>query len=118
MSASLTQVYYVQLFVVSRFESVGLAADCARSAARMASGWYRLHRGQLCGGDFCLGDEVSHFCVRADGQAEETSELFESAENPLISILVDLVDWYDQAPHAQSLVQIIESARERIRNRV
>ena len=115
MSESLARIYFVQLFVVSRFDTVGMTADSPASAARLARGWYRQHRNELKAGDFIPSDEVSHFLVRADGEADEAAELLESAENPLISILVDLIAWHDQAPNAPSLAQIIENARERVR---
>lgn len=108
-------IYYVHLFVVSRIETIGIAAKSSSSAARQAKNWYRRHRDDLDSGEFILGDEISHCLVRADGQAEEEAELLESSENPLISILIDLVACHDRAPHAKPLAAIVEDARERLR---
>jgi hypothetical protein len=118
MTSKQNQIYFVHLFVVSRCDTVGIAAESTEAAAKLARGWYRHHCDELDSGDFILGDEVSHYLVRADDQPEESAELFEAAENPLISILVDLVDWHDQAPHAKDIAQLVADARERVRHRV
>lgn len=118
MTSKQHQIYFVNLFVVSRFATVGIAAESSKTAAKLARGWYRHHRNELDAGDFILGDEVSHYRVRADGQSEETVELFEASENPLISILVDLVNCHDQAPLAKPLAQIVDDARERVHHLV
>ena len=115
MSDSSQSTYFVHLFIVSHFETVGIAAQSAPSAAKQARSWYRQHQNELEAGDFIPCDEVSHFLVRADGQADESAELFESAENPLISLLIDLVNWNDRAPHSKDIVQIVAEARERVR---
>lgn len=114
MSSS-RQVYYVHLFVVSRIETIGIAAKSSSSAARQAKNWYRRHRDDLDSGEFIVGDEISHCLVRRDGQAEEEAELLESSENPLISILMDFVACHEGAPHAKPLAEIVEAARERVR---
>ena len=116
MTGKQEQNYFVHLFVVSRFETVGITAESSKTAARLARGWYRYHRGELEAGDFNLSDEVSHYLVRADGQSEESAELLEASENPLISILIDLVNWSDQAPHSKDIAQIVAEARERVRH--
>jgi hypothetical protein len=115
MTGKQKQIYFVHLFVVSRFETVGIAAGSSQIAAKLARGWYRHHRDKLDAGDFILGDEVSHYLVRADGQPEETAELFEASENPLISILLDLVNWSEQTPDSKDITQIVADARERLR---
>jgi hypothetical protein len=36
-------------------------------------------------------------------QSEESAELVETAEDPSMGILVDLVNWSDQSPHSKDI---------------
>ena len=113
------QRYVVHLFVASRLTPAPIEATSAKLAAATARHWYRRTRDELDAGELVLNDEVSHYLVDLERDPEHSQcESFESRENPLLSILRDIVDWFERKTGAKRITEIVSDARERLHDTV
>jgi hypothetical protein len=113
------QRYVVHLFVISRLAAAPIETTSARLAALKARDWYCRNRDDLDAGEFTLNDEISHYLVDVEGDGEHSQgESFEAKENPLLSVMRDIVDWFERKTDAKEITDIVNDARESLRNTV